>query len=69
MSILHPLSVSDYHAILRNDLASFVERSFHELNPQTEFIPGQYIDLMASVLEKCRTGDVKRQIINLPPER
>ncbi len=54
-------------AILRNDLTSFIELSFFELNPGTEFIPGKYIDLIASALEKCRRGQTKRLIINLPP--
>jgi predicted phage terminase large subunit-like protein len=60
-------SMNEYHAILRNDLASFVERSFFELNPQTEFLPASYIELMAAALEKCCTGETKRLIINLPP--
>lgn len=69
MNTNHPLSLSieEYRAILRNDLASFIERSFLELNPQSTFIGGQYIDLMASHLERCRTGRTKRLIINLPP--
>jgi predicted phage terminase large subunit-like protein len=62
-----PLSNDEYRAILRNDLTSFIERSFLELNPQTRFIPGQYIELLAATLEKCRTGQTQRQIINLPP--
>jgi hypothetical protein len=59
--------MDEYRAILRNDLTSFIERSFMELNPQAEFIPGKYIELLASKLEKCRTGETKRLIINLPP--
>lgn len=61
------LSESDYQTILRNDLRSFIERSFYELNPQTKFIGGQYIDLMASRLERCRIGKSRRLIVNLPP--
>jgi hypothetical protein len=67
MSALHGLSADEYRAILRNDLATFIERSFYEINPQTDFIPGQYIELLAPTLEKCRTGKTKRLIINLPP--
>lgn len=59
--------MDEYRAILRNDFTSFIERSFMELNPQAEFIPGKYIELLASKLEKCRTGETKRLIINLPP--
>jgi len=38
MSSAQHLSFTEYEALLRNDFASFVERSFYELNPQTEFI-------------------------------
>lgn len=35
------LSYHEYQVILRNDLATFMERSFCELNPQATFIvPG-----------------------------
>ena len=46
---------------------SFIERSFHELNPKTRFLPGPHIEVMASRLEACRKGKSKRLIINLPP--
>lgn len=67
MSSIDLLSLNEYHTILRHDLTSFIERSFFELNPETRFIPGQYIELLASRLDKCRTGKTKRLIINLPP--
>ncbi len=67
MSNSFTLSIQEYDAILRNDLASFIERSFYELNPQTEFLSAEYIELMAAALEKCCTGETKRLIINLPP--
>jgi predicted phage terminase large subunit-like protein len=46
---------------------SFIERSFYELNPQTAFLPSPYIELMATTLDACRRGKIKRLIINLPP--
>jgi len=61
------LSPKEYQVILRNDLAAFIERSFCELNPQTTFLPGLYIELIASTLERCRTGKTKRLIMNMPP--
>lgn len=67
MSCTIPLTPAEYHAILRDDLSLFIERSFRELNPQTNFIPGQYIELLAATLDKCRTGETKRLIINMPP--
>jgi len=67
MSNALSLSSGELHAILRNDLTSFIDRSFYELNPQANFQPSPYIELLAATLEKCRTGETKRLIINLPP--
>ena len=61
------LSPAEYHAVLRSDFASFIERSFYELNPGTEFIEGQYIKLLAARLEDVSRGETKRLIVNLPP--
>jgi len=61
------LSRSEFDLILKNDLASFVERSFYELNPQTELVPCSHIDVMAAKLEACRQAKIRRLIINLPP--
>ena len=67
MSNTNQLTFGEYQTILRNDLASFIERPFYELNPQANYVPGPYIELLAATLEKCRTGQTKRLIINLPP--
>ena len=64
---LPQLSFEEYRVLLRNDLMTFVERSFYELNPQANFLAGRYIELVATTLEKCRTGKTKRLILNLPP--
>jgi hypothetical protein len=61
------LSLEEYRVLLRNDFVTFIERAFYELNPHADFIAGQYIDLLAATLEKCRTGQTKRLILNLPP--
>jgi len=61
------LSPDEYRAVVRGDFASFVERSFRELNPSEDFISGEYIELLASALDKVRAGKTKRLIINLPP--
>jgi predicted phage terminase large subunit-like protein len=60
-------SQKEYAYLLRRDFVSFIERSFYELNPQTDFILGPHIELMACKLEACRLGRIKRLIINLPP--
>jgi hypothetical protein len=67
MNVAPTLSYEEYQTILRNDLAIFIERSFYELNPHATFLRGQYIELLAAALERCRTGETKRLIINLPP--
>ena len=67
MSTAAQLSFEEYRVLLRNDFMSFIERSFYELNPQANFLAGQYIELVAAALEKCRTGKTKRLILNLPP--
>ena len=61
------LTPAEFFTTLRMDFLSFIVRSFYELNPQGNLILGPYIDLLASRLQKCRTGIVKRLIINLPP--
>jgi predicted phage terminase large subunit-like protein len=61
------LSQKKYAYLLRRDFVSFIERSFYELNPQTDFILGPHIELMAGKLEACRLGRIRRLIINLPP--
>jgi predicted phage terminase large subunit-like protein len=61
------LSPDEYKFILRNDFVSFIERGFHELNPQTRFLCGPHIEVIATKLEACRQGKIKRLIINLGP--
>src|SRR5713226_10747624 len=61
--------ISDYATILRRDLMSFIERSFYELNPQTELLGAPHIELIAAKLEACRRGEINRLIINLPPRQ
>jgi len=61
------LTPSEYNALLRQDLYAFIQRSFYELNPQTEFLPNWHIEVIAAELEKCRSGETKRLIINVPP--
>lgn len=61
------LSPPEYQLILKSDLVSFIERSFYELNPQTKLFMSEYIELLASQLEACRRGKIRRLIINLPP--
>ena len=57
----------EYRSLLRTDLYSFIERSFYELNPTTEFLRNWHIEGIAAKLEACRRGELNRLIINEPP--
>ncbi len=61
------LSREEYQFVLRRDFTGFIERSFYELNPQTPLFLGHHIEVIATKLEACRQGKIKRLIINLPP--
>src|SRR5215469_5965549 len=61
------LSWGEYNYVLRQDLPMFTERAFYELNPQTVFLSSPHIELLASGLEACRKGKIRRLIVNLPP--
>jgi len=61
------LTPSEYRALLRQDFYAFIERSFYELNPATEFMPNWHIEVIAAELEACRRGENRRLIINVPP--
>ncbi len=61
------LTPREYNLILHADFMGFIERAFYELNPEARFAPSPHIELIASKLEACRQGKIKRLIINLPP--
>jgi predicted phage terminase large subunit-like protein len=57
----------EFAALMRVDLALFIERAFVELVPGTRFLPNWHIDLIASKLEAVLAGRITRLIINVPP--
>src|ERR1700722_6665604 len=61
------LARQEYARILRNDLTSFVERSFYELYPSKLLDLAPHIEVIATKLEAVRAGRCKRLIICLPP--
>jgi predicted phage terminase large subunit-like protein len=65
--MIHELTPREYAYLLRNDLRSFIERSFYALNPQTRFEANWHIDVIAAKLEDCLRGKIRRLIVNLPP--
>ena len=60
-------NTQELQAVLRTDFVAFVERSFYELNPETEYLHNWHIEVIASALEECRSGTLRRLIINVPP--
>ena len=54
-------------ALLREDLSSFIERSFYELNPGIAFHRTWFLDLIAARLMAVAEGRIRRLIITLPP--
>jgi hypothetical protein len=61
------ISQNEYQAILRADLVAFSERAFYSLNPETTYKHNWHIEKIAEALEKCRAGETKRLIVNVPP--
>ena len=49
------------------DFVAFAERCFYELNPAVEYQHNWHIEAIAQRLEECRTGKLRRLIINVPP--
>jgi predicted phage terminase large subunit-like protein len=62
-----PLSPQELFFILKNDLTSFIERSFYELHPGHKLDLAPHIEVIATILEMVRRGEIKRLIINMPP--
>lgn len=55
------------NALLRSDFKKFLHRCMLTLNPGAPFLPNPHIDAIAYQLERVRTGEVTRLIINMPP--
>ena len=61
------MSASEFQSFARNDFHTFMHRAFLELNPRSTFLHNWHVELVASKLEACRRGEIKRLIINVPP--
>lgn len=55
------------HAILRQDLNSFINKVFNTINPGIEYQANWHIELIAEYLQAVQKGDIKRLIIKMPP--
>ena len=61
------LSAQELCLILKEDLTSFIERSFYELHPGHRLNLTPHIEVIATRLEAVRRGEIRCLIINLPP--
>ncbi|MDX3909647.1 MAG: phage terminase large subunit [Sphingobium sp.] len=52
---------------LREDLSTFIHRTFREVSPGGEFVHAWYVDAIAHVLTLCAQRKITRLIINMPP--
>lgn len=56
-----------YNAILRNDLYSYFEKTYYEVDNSEKFVDSWHIRLIGDKLKQCFEGKINRLIINLPP--
>lgn len=56
-----------FDAVLRQDLATFVGKSFATVSPGTPFLANWHIRAIAHQLERVRKGEVRRLLITMPP--
>ena len=54
-------------ALLRNDLAAFIQKSFANVAPGKIYKHNWHIEAIAFYLERCLAGDIKRLVITVPP--
>jgi hypothetical protein len=56
-----------FAALLRNDLSSFIWKSFHTILPGTPYLPNWHIEAIIYQLMRVRQGEISRLLINQPP--
>ena len=54
-------------ALLRNDLGSFVWKSFQTILPGTTYLPNWHIDAIVHQLMRLHGGEIGRLLVNQPP--
>lgn len=54
-------------AILRNNLSSFIHKSFLTASPNIQYLSNWHIDLISKKLMQVQKGEITRLIINMPP--
>jgi hypothetical protein len=58
---------TEWAAVLYHDFASFVARSFREVNPRTPLAMNWHFELVAGKLAAVREVRIRRLIVSLPP--
>ncbi|MGA9851715.1 MAG: phage terminase large subunit [Gammaproteobacteria bacterium] len=61
------LTMNEFDALLRIDLFAFIERVYYQVTPAALFYPNWHLELIASKLEACRQGEIRRLILLVPP--
>lgn len=61
------LTQAEFDVLLRNDLTTFIARSFAHLDPQTTYAHNWHVDLLADRLTQVYQGKLRRLIITVPP--
>jgi len=61
------LTQDEFDVLLRNDLTTFIARTFTHLDPQTTYSHNWHIDLLADRLTQVYQGNLRRLIITVPP--
>jgi predicted phage terminase large subunit-like protein len=56
-----------FAALMRQDLSSFIQRSFATVDPGTPYLHSWHIDAIAYQLELLASGKVNRLIVTMPP--
>ncbi len=62
-----PFSPAQYQVMCRGDFYTFMHCAYHELNPDSPFSHNWHNELIASKLQACHDGKIRRLIINVPP--
>ena len=53
--------------LCKRSLKYFTQKVWHEIEPNTEFIPGWHIDAICDHLQAVTNGDIRNLVINVPP--
>ena len=54
-------------AVLRQDFSSYISKVFHTINPGADYQSNWHINLISDHLERVKSSEIKRLIINMPP--